>query len=71
MYTLLESQPAAAQHATTLYTNLYEVLQILQEEMVTTDDSAIVATVLYLLQSGRMQFLRPMACDCTDDLCAD
>jgi hypothetical protein len=70
MYTLLESQPATPQ-STKLYTNLYEVLQILQDEMVTTDDSAIVATVLYLLQSGRLQFLRPLPNDSVDDLRVD
>ena len=59
MPALLANRPATPQHATIQYTNLYEILTMLQEGTSATDDSTIVATVQRLVQSGRLQFLRP------------
>lgn len=70
MQTPCATQPTTPQHTTTLTTNLFEVCRILQDEMAAADDATVAATVLYLLRSGQMKFLRNVALDLCDDMTA-
>jgi hypothetical protein len=70
MQTLPEIPAAIASRPAKLYTDLFEVLQVLQDEMVEADDRAIVATMLYLFRSGQIQFLRQVDWHCCDDMTA-
>lgn len=52
---LIPPEPPRAK-ATTMTTSLYEILEVLQDTAGADGDALVVATVMHLLESGRLTF---------------
>jgi hypothetical protein len=58
MQTVLK--PPLSPKPKTITTNLYELIETVQREIGTENDALVVATVMYVLRSGRAKFLNSM-----------
>ncbi len=58
METVLSPLDPPSLRSTTVTTSLYELIEALQETAGPEEDDLIVATVMYLLESGRITFPR-------------
>jgi hypothetical protein len=57
MKTILEPPLNTTQRSTTVTTNLYELIEVVQNQVGPENDDLVVATVVYLLRTGRATFL--------------
>jgi hypothetical protein len=55
--TMLKPPLNTTQRPTTITTNLYEIIEAVQNQVGPEDDELVVATVMYLLRTGRATFL--------------
>jgi hypothetical protein len=60
MKTVLTPPSNPTQGSTTVTTNLYELIEAVQNEVGPENDELVVATVMYLLRAGRATFLSNM-----------
>ena len=60
METILKPALDAAQRSTTVTTNLYELIEAVQNQVGPESDDLVVATVMYLLRAGHATFLYNM-----------
>ena len=57
MKTILKPLLNTTQESTTITTNLYELIEAVQNQVGPENDELVVATVMYLLRAGRATFL--------------
>jgi hypothetical protein len=57
MKTTLKPPLNTTQRSTTITTNLYELVEAVQNQVGPENDELVVATVMYLLRAGRATFL--------------
>jgi len=57
MKTILKPLLTTTQRSTTVTTNLYELIEAVQNQVGPENDELVVATVMYLLRAGRATFL--------------
>ncbi len=57
MRTILKPLLNTTQESTTITTNLYELIEAVQNQVGPENDELVVATVMYLLRAGRATFL--------------
>ena len=57
MKTILNPLLNPTQRSTTVTTNLYELIEAVQNQVGPENDEFVVATVMYLLRAGRATFL--------------
>ena len=57
MKTILKPLLTTTQRSTTVTTNLYELIEAVQNQVGPVNDELIVATVMYLLRAGHATFL--------------
>ncbi len=57
MKTILKPLLNTTQRSTTVTTNLYELIEAVQNQVGPENDELVVATVMYLLRAGRATFL--------------
>ena len=60
MQTVLKPPRSTTQKLTTMTTSLYELIEAVQTEVGPENDELVVATVMYVLRSGRATFLNSM-----------
>jgi len=60
MQTVLRPPMSTTQKAKTITTSLYELIETVQREIGSENDELVVATVMYVLRSGRAKFLNSM-----------
>ena len=60
MKTVLTPPSNPPQRSTTVTTNLYELIEAVQNEVGPENDKLVVATVMHLLRAGRATFLSNM-----------
>ena len=60
MKTILKPPLNTTQRSTTVTTNLYELIEAVQNQVGPENDELVVATVMYLLRAGRATFLSNM-----------
>ena len=60
MKTILKPPLTTTQRSTTITTNLYELVEAVQNQVGPENDELVVATVMYLLRAGRATFLYNM-----------
>ena len=60
MKTILKPPLNTTQRSTTVTTNLYELIEAVQNQIGPENDELVVATVMYLLRTGRATFLYDM-----------
>jgi hypothetical protein len=60
METILKPPLNTTQRSTTVTTNLYELIEAVQNQVGPENDKLVVATVMYLLRTGRATFLYNM-----------
>jgi hypothetical protein len=60
MKTILKSPLNPTQRSATVTTNLYELIEAVQNQVGPENDELIVATVMYLLRTGHATFLSNM-----------
>ena len=60
METILKPPLNTTQRSTTVTTNLYELIEAVQNQVGPENDELVVATVMYLLRAGRATFLSNM-----------
>jgi hypothetical protein len=58
MQTMLKPPQNATQKSTTITTNLYELIEAVQQQIGSDNDELVVATVMHLLRTGNATFLR-------------
>lgn len=58
MQTMLKPLQNTPQKSTTITTNLYELIEAVQEQVGSENDELVVATVMHLLRTGNATFLR-------------
>ena len=58
MKTILKPPLNTTQKSTTVTTNLYELIEAVQNQVGSENDELVVATVMYLLRTGHATFLR-------------
>ena len=58
MQTMLKPPRNTTQKSTTITTNLYELVEAVQEQVGSENDELVVATVMHLLRTGNATFLR-------------
>ena len=57
MQTVLQPPLSTAPHSRTITTSLYELIETVQTAIGPENDELVVATVMYVLRSGRARFL--------------
>jgi hypothetical protein len=57
MKTILKSPLNPTQRSATVTTNLYELIEAVQNQVGPENDELVVATVMYLLRTGNATFL--------------
>ena len=57
MKTILKPPLNTTQRSTTVTTNLYELIEAVQDQVGPKNDELVVATVMYLLRAGHATFL--------------
>jgi len=60
MKTILKPPLNPIQRSATITTNLYELIEAVQNQVGPENDELVVATVMYLLRAGRATFLYNM-----------
>jgi hypothetical protein len=60
MQTVLQPPVSPIPESKTITTNLYELIETVQREIGAENDELVVATVMYVLRSGRAKFLNSM-----------
>jgi hypothetical protein len=60
METILKPPLYTTQLSTTVTTNLFELVEAVQDQVGPEDDELVVATVMHLLRAGRATFLYDM-----------
>ena len=60
METILKPPLNTTQQSTTVTTNLYELVEAIQDQVGPEEDGLVVATVMHLLRAGRATFLYDM-----------
>ena len=60
MKTMLKPPLHTTQRSTTITTNLYELVEAVQNQLGPENDELVVAMVMYLLRAGRATFLYSM-----------
>ena len=60
MQTVLKPPLSTVQKSRTITTSLYELLEAVQTTIGPENDELVVATVMYVLRSGRATFLNSM-----------
>ncbi len=60
METILKPPLNTTQRSTAVMTNLYELIEAVQNQVGPENDELVVATVMYLLRAGRATFLSNM-----------
>ena len=60
MKTMLKPPENTTQTSITVTTNLYELIEAVQDQVGPEDDELVVATVMYLLRAGHATFLYNM-----------
>ena len=60
MQTVLKPPLSTTQKSKTITTSLYELIETVQREIGSESDELVVATVMYVLRSGRAKFLNSM-----------
>ena len=60
MQTILKPPRNTPQKSTTITTNLYELVEAVQDQVGPDNDELVVATVMYLLRAGRATFPHSM-----------
>lgn len=60
METILKPPLNTTQQSTTVTTNLYELVEAVQDQVGPEEDGLVVATVMHLLRAGRATFLYDM-----------
>ena len=60
MKTILKPPLNTTQRSTAVMTNLYELIEAVQNQVGPENDELVVATVMYLLRAGRATFLSNM-----------
>ena len=58
MQTMLKPPRNTTQKSTTITTNLYELMEAVQEQVGSENDELVVATVMHLLRTGNATFPR-------------
>jgi predicted transcriptional regulator len=56
--TMLKPTQSTTQKSTTITTNLYELIEAVQDQVGSENDELVVATVMHLLRTGNATFLR-------------
>ena len=56
METILKPLLNTSRRSTTVTTNLYELIEAVQNQVGSENDELVVATVMYLLRAGRATF---------------
>ena len=60
MKTIVKPLSNTTQRSTAVTTNLYELIEAVQNQVGPENDELVVATVMYLLRAGRATFLANM-----------
>jgi hypothetical protein len=60
MQTILKPPRNTTQKSTTITTNLYELIEVVQNQVGPENDELVVATVMHLLRTGHATFLHGM-----------
>ena len=60
MKTILKPPLHTTQRSTTVMTNLYELIEAVQNQVGPENDELVIAIVMYLLRDGRATFLYNM-----------
>jgi hypothetical protein len=60
MQTVLKPPLSTTQNSRTITTSLYELIETVQREIGSENDELVVATVMYVLRSGRAKFLNSL-----------
>lgn len=57
MHTTSQPKPTPSQEPETIHTTLYDLIAAVRDAVGVDHDALVVATVVYLLRSGRVRFL--------------
>jgi hypothetical protein len=61
MHALLDEPAVREETPVAIITTLYDLIEAMQDEVEPDDDGLIVASIIHLLQSGRITFLGAVA----------